>query len=80
MRIAVCLLLVGCFSPKYKNGDLRCENGKCPSGYHCAVNDTCWKNGSDPEIGDGGGTPDLAGTHFCAFDTDTFENGCILPP
>ena len=32
----------GCFNPKYSNGNLKCDNGKCPSGYHCADNDTCW--------------------------------------
>jgi hypothetical protein len=42
-------VLGGCFSPKYGNGDLRCENGTtCPDGYHCASDSTCWKNGQDP--------------------------------
>ena len=42
-------LIVGCFSPSYHNGNTRCaSDGKCPSGYHCAVDNTCWKNGQDP--------------------------------
>jgi hypothetical protein len=50
-----CLLLLalfagGCFSPKYKSGDLHCEAGAtpCPDGFHCAVDGTCWQNGHDP--------------------------------
>jgi hypothetical protein len=56
MRAPLLLLVcaAGCFKPSYSNGGLRCEDGKCPRGYHCAANDTCWKNGSDPQI-------DLAG-------------------
>ena len=60
------LAAVGCFAPKYNNGDLQCQAGShpCPDGYHCASNNTCWKNGMDPqglddmsqpnETGDGG--------------------------
>jgi hypothetical protein len=77
MRIAACLLLVGCFNPKYRSGDLHCESGKCPSGYHCAADDTCWKNGSDP-VSDAGSS-DL-GTAVCMFDVDTFDDGCIFAP
>jgi len=47
----VILMTSGCFSPKYSNGNLRCENGQtCPDGYHCAADTTCWKNGSDPAL------------------------------
>jgi hypothetical protein len=70
MRILAiaCFALIssGCFSPKYNNGNLRCENGQtCPDGYHCAVDNTCWKNGFDPSLdmspGDNldGSMPDL---------------------
>jgi hypothetical protein len=48
--LALALLAAGCFNPKYHDGNLRCNAGKCPSGYHCAMNDTCWKNGSDPVL------------------------------
>jgi hypothetical protein len=51
MRRAWLVALVGCFNPNYGgNGALQCDDGKCPSGYHCAGNDTCWKNGSDPDL------------------------------
>ena len=44
------LLAVGCFSPTYHNGNLKCTaSGECPEGYHCAVDHTCWHNGSDPD-------------------------------
>lgn len=57
------LVAVGCFSPKYSNGSLHCENGMtCPDGYHCAGDDTCWRNGSDPALDMSlGGSDDLAG-------------------
>jgi hypothetical protein len=59
------LLLAGCFSPHYQNGNLRCPDHECPRGYHCAVDGTCWQNGADPaaalpdlSMNDGdGGTP-----------------------
>lgn len=47
----LCSLVAGCFAPKYSNGSLRCESGTtCPDGYHCAPDNTCWKNGSDPML------------------------------
>lgn len=71
IMIAGALALAGCFSPKYGNGHLKCADGQtCPDGYHCAADNTCWKNGSDPGSQDDmamtgtddGGTPmpDLA--------------------
>lgn len=43
----------GCFTPNVPNGKLHCSNdGKCPSGFHCAVDQTCWKNGQDPQAPD----------------------------
>jgi hypothetical protein len=49
--ISSALALVGCFSPKYGNGHLKCSGGQtCPDSYHCAVDDTCWKDGSDPDL------------------------------
>jgi hypothetical protein len=62
MRLGASLLLAlaaGCFSPQYKNGDLRCSAvGSCPSGYHCAADGTCWRNGQDPTLDLGPGGPD----------------------
>jgi hypothetical protein len=55
------LAVAGCFSPKYGNGHLKCAPSQsCPDGYHCAADDTCWKNGSDPEIDMGPAGDDLA--------------------
>ncbi len=64
MRSIVLLAAVaaaGCFSPKYSNGSLQCQAGghPCPDGYHCAIDNTCWKNGQDPVVDMGvGGTDD----------------------
>jgi hypothetical protein len=37
------------------NGGLTCSaDGKCPSGFHCAADKSCWKNGENPGgAGDG---------------------------
>jgi hypothetical protein len=47
------LLLAGCYSPSYRDGDLQCtSSGQCPKDYHCAtVAHTCWHNGRDPDAG-----------------------------
>jgi hypothetical protein len=64
----VCLMLAGCYSPNPASGKLKCSVGdnKCPEGYHCASDGTCWKNGQDPGGGGGGlaahrGTSVMAG-------------------
>jgi hypothetical protein len=39
----------GCFAPSYHDGALMCSPGKvCPDGFHCAVDNTCWRLGEDP--------------------------------
>lgn len=55
MRCALVLLIAvaagGCFSPSYRDGDLRCAAGSgraCPDGFHCAVDGACWRDGRDP--------------------------------
>ena len=42
-------LMAGCFAPRFNDGDFPCKTtSQCPSNYHCAVDNTCWKNGHDP--------------------------------
>jgi len=55
--VACAALLSGCFSPTIGNGELQCASGPtpCPSGFHCAVDQTCWKHGQDPIVDGGGG-------------------------
>ena len=48
----VLIFAAGCFDPRYTSGDLRCAAGECPTGFHCAADDTCWQNGSDPAPAD----------------------------
>jgi hypothetical protein len=64
------LALAGCFAPSYDNDHLACASGErpCPDGYHCAADDRCWQNGSNPPAPDllgsaasDGMPPDLAG-------------------
>jgi hypothetical protein len=51
----VVLSITGCFSPNYRDGNLRCAEGgaPCPDGYYCVVTQTgqrgtCWQNGHAP--------------------------------
>lgn len=66
--LCVIFASAGCFSPEYSNGSLQCQSGShpCPDGYHCATDNTCWKNGQDPagdmsivDDGDGGSMFDM---------------------
>lgn len=53
--------LTSCLSPSPPNGELGCDpQGACPTGYYCAADNTCFKNGSvGPDLAvagvDGGG-------------------------
>ena len=51
--LAICAALVaGCTSPSYGNGHLQCGVGSaCPSGFYCAGDGHCWRNGSGPASG-----------------------------
>lgn len=59
LSISLGLLLgaSGCYAPSIPNGKLQCsiDGNKCPEGYHCASDHTCWANGKDP----GGVAPDM---------------------
>ncbi len=49
----VVALAAGCYSPEIASGQLQCSvsGSKCPSGFHCAIDGRCWKNGEDPSGG-----------------------------
>lgn len=62
--VALCLS-GGCYKLNVENGQLRCSvpDNKCPSGFHCAIDGYCWKNGQDPnpsEMADMAVGPDMA--------------------
>jgi hypothetical protein len=63
MRSLVLLALAGaaCTSPRYGSGHLRCAatGAACPSGFFCAADSRCWRNGDGPD-GGGGSSADLA--------------------
>jgi hypothetical protein len=48
--VSLSVLGVGCFQPSFQSGHLKCAAGgnSCPPGFHCAGDQTCWKNGEDP--------------------------------
>lgn len=59
-------LLAGCFSPSYESGKTRCSPAReCPSGFQCAFG-VCYREGEVPV------------EKICAFDQDTFDDGCIF--
>jgi hypothetical protein len=96
MRVALaCAALAtiswaGCSDPTYDNGNLRCATGPqaCPSGFHCAADNTCWRNGSDPDLAvtadmtlpDGAMPPDLQAPIDLALSpadlVSTDDSGC----
>ena len=63
--LVVLTLAGGCYKLNLENGQLRCSvpDKKCPSGFHCAADGYCWKNGQDPgvtDVGDMAIGPDMA--------------------
>jgi hypothetical protein len=75
MRFAFLLLLAGCFSPSFHNGDTPCQkSSQCPPQFHCASNFTCWHDGEDPDqdlaatVEDLGMGGDLAGDDLAGED------------
>jgi hypothetical protein len=51
MWLALVVAAAGCFSPRYQDGEIQCSitaAHSCPDGYHCALNHTCFKNGTEP--------------------------------
>lgn len=62
LAVTGALSLAGCYKLDFENGQLRCSvpDKKCPSGFHCAVDGYCWKNGQDPTADMGNVGPDMA--------------------
>jgi FG-GAP repeat protein/VCBS repeat protein len=49
-RCLIAVLVAGCYAPSPPNGALLCGgHQECPEGYHCAVDNTCWRTGEDPD-------------------------------
>ena len=88
-RFALLFLLAtaGCLKIAPADGALHCSTvgSKCPSGYYCADDNTCWHTGSAPSLdmsvggtddlgdtGDGGGPADLSPppVSFCMVPSD----------
>jgi hypothetical protein len=71
-RVAPLLVLAGCFSPSFHNGDTPCQkSSQCPPHFHCAINSTCWQDGENPDLAatvEDLGTADLAGADLAGAD------------
>ncbi len=85
VMISAALLLAvgGCLKVAPGDGLLQCAamGQKCPDGYHCANNNTCWHIGKDPDnadlgmAGDMHVSGDLAGADLAAPDMTQFLCG-----
>lgn len=52
--LALALLAAGCFTANPTDGKLKCFSDParaCPANYHCASDNTCWRDGNDPDLG-----------------------------
>ena len=76
VSVAAVFALAGCTSPSFGNGHLQCaSSGRiCPSGFYCANDAHCWRNGTAPDD-DMSAPPDLAATLF-----DLATADLALPP
>jgi hypothetical protein len=81
--VALAILLAalgGCDAPTYENGHLKCapSEPRCPSGLHCAGDQTCWHDGQDPDLSgiDFSAPVDLAPEYAGDFATNDF---CVNP-
>lgn len=81
------IVLAGC-GLDLTNGGFSCiDDGRCPPGYHCAADQTCWQNGREPDLsagvgGPGGPLPDggdgdggLGTGQLCQHDDDCGNSG-----
>src|SRR5512144_1673974 len=52
--LSVGFALFGCLRTTVDSGVLQCASDssrQCPIGFYCASGNTCWKNGSAPDMG-----------------------------
>jgi hypothetical protein len=71
--VAASILSMGCFSPQYESGHLRCQAGAhpCPTGFYCIAGG-CWRHGTSPPLqlpalwssSGGGGATSAAGAQL----------------
>lgn len=59
-ELVMSLVCIGCTSPRFVSGDLQCAaSGRaCPTGFYCAADQHCWRNGDGPDLA--GAASDLA--------------------
>lgn len=76
------LALGGCTAPDYGNGHLQCApSGACPSGFYCAGDDHCWRDGSGPPAaGDLGGSGGAGGGDLAAALLDLASGDLAVGP
>jgi hypothetical protein len=49
--LALVLVAAGCYRLDLGNGQLNCSvpDRKCPRGFHCASDNTCWHDNANPQ-------------------------------
>jgi hypothetical protein len=76
LGLVLAALALGCVSPQYKSGDLRCApGGRCPEDFYCAADGRCWAVGSAPDLSGANPPSQCAGS--TALLCDGFEAATI---
>jgi hypothetical protein len=77
VALGLAALVTGCADPQYKSGDLLCAAGnRCPENFHCAADERCWANGTDPDLGGGVTAPSQCASSKALL-CDGFEAAAI---
>jgi hypothetical protein len=75
--VALVALALGCASPQYTSGNLRCAvDRQCPEKFYCAADAHCWAAGTAPDLL---GNPPSQCATSTALLCDGFEGGAIDP-
>jgi len=78
--VVAAMLVGGCFSPDYQSGKVQCgADGSCPSGYTCAADRRCYRDGEAPDLSMMTAV-DLGGADLVGVPVDLAEPPDLLIP
>jgi hypothetical protein len=78
VAVAALAAAAGCTKPDYGDGHLQCAPSTriCPSGFYCAADDHCWRNGSGPPAGMSDGDLATPPLDLAAADLSVIPSNC----